>query len=707
MGHIMKLNVRSKLVMLFTVFGVLPAAAITAMFIHQKPNIDAITYDVIGSAATRAADTIDRNLFERYGDVQAFAANDSVAGAVGGGNLEQAERALNTYMNLYGIYRLIVVADTNGNVVATNTKDALLKPLDTSSLRQHNYKNEEWFRNALEEKYLVGNNLTGTVVSEPARYPELAKLYGGDDMAIIFSAPIRDQSGKIVGVVGNFAGFAVVEDIVKDIHASLKDTGLQYLDIAVLDSKGTYLVNNMSGSSGNDTYERDFTTVLKANMAVDEKFEPAILAVSGKNGEMRAYDEGDAAYNVAGYAHTHGAYGYPGLGWSVIVHGDAEQATASSTLIQNEMLIMTLVALALTVGLGFVAGNSAAKPLRAIVQVIARLTKGELQVTVPYTNRADELGQLAQAVEVFRDNMKETEALREEQERNKIQAERDKKAAMNKMADDFERAVSGVVNTVASSAAQMKAYAQSLSQTANSASQRATNVAAASEQASANVSTVAAATEELSSSIEEISRQVSSSTRTAQEAVSEARSTNSTVTGMAAAARKIGEVVQMISDIASQTNLLALNATIEAARAGEAGKGFAVVASEVKSLASQTAKATEEITAQITGIQHVAGEAVNAIQSISGTIEKMNSISTAISAAVEEQGAATAEISRNVQEAATGTRDVSTNIGGVTEAASETGQVASNVLTASEALETEANHLKDEVSRFISTIRAA
>lgn len=352
-------------------------------------------------------------------------------------------------------------------------------------------------------------------------------------------------------------------------------------------------------------------------------------------------------------------------------------------------------------------GSSLLRSLNRLGTTMSELARGNHNADVPGLDQKNELGAMAQHVQFFKRSLIEQERMREEQEQSKRIAEIDKKKAMQKLATDFEQAISGIVTSVASSAVQMKAFAQTLSSTAESANHRATSVAAASEQAAANVSTVAAATEELSASISEISRQVSDSTKTANSAVNEARNTNETVTSMANAANKIGEVVMLISEIANQTNLLALNATIEAARAGEAGKGFAVVASEVKNLAAQTAKATEDITAQISGMQNVAGEAVHAIQGIGSTIEKINNISTAIAAAVEEQGAATAEISRNVQEAAVGTKDVSENIGGVTQAASETGQVADQVLGAATALEQESTRLKNEVAKFIETVRTA
>jgi len=365
------------------------------------------------------------------------------------------------------------------------------------------------------------------------------------------------------------------------------------------------------------------------------------------------------------------------------------------------------IALLLVVGMSFWLGRTIVGPITAMTRAMHKIAGGDIATAIPAQDRHDEVGMMAQSVQVFKDNMIEATRLRSEQDHLKIQSESDRQQLMFKMANDFEAGVSASLDLLSSAAGQMRTTSEGMSTTAQQTSLQANTVAAAAEQASSNVQTVAAATEELTSSIAEIGRQVGKSTAIAGDAVKQAHLTNVTVQGLSEAARKIGDVVRLISDIASQTNLLALNATIEAARAGEAGKGFAVVASEVKSLASQTAKATEEIARQIGDMQGATSEAVQAIEDIGNTINSMNEIATAIASAVEEQGAATAEIARNVQEAAQGTSKMSSNIFGVNQAADKTGMAANEVLVSAEQLSSHAAILRGNVDTFLDQIRAA
>jgi methyl-accepting chemotaxis protein len=381
-----------------------------------------------------------------------------------------------------------------------------------------------------------------------------------------------------------------------------------------------------------------------------------------------------------------------------------EAAAASS---QRNLMLGTAAILAGAIVLAFLLGRGLSRPLTAITEVMNRLSSGNTEVTIPGSERRDELGIMAKAVDVFRRNMIEASGLREAQEADKARAEFEKQALQRQMADRFEADVKGVVGAVARATEGMQHVAGEIASSVNGTSERAAAAAAASEEASTSVNTVAAATEELASSVTEIGRQVTHSSRVADNAVVKATETTEMVTSLAAAAEKIDGVLRLISAIASQTNLLALNATIEAARAGEAGRGFAVVASEVKELASQTAKATEEIAGQVTAIQSATGNCVTAISEISNTIREISGIAATIAAAVEQQGSATREIARSVQQASAGTTEVSANVAGASQAADQSRSLAGNAMVASGELGQHASALMKSVESFLAGLRGA
>ncbi len=438
---------------------------------------------------------------------------------------------------------------------------------------------------------------------------------------------------------------------------------------------------------------------------------------------------------------------------------DAANETAQRAIVSGAAVTAVLAIL-----LGWALTALTAGPIGSITRLMGRLAEGDKGIEVKGTERGDEVGALARALEVFKQNaieadrlaleaeearlrearrqrdeearehaaaeekrQREEEARRAdeqrqreaeeadrrlaaerqaEQERARIEAERQRRQALRKMADDFEAAVGGVVNAVAAAATEMQSTAGSMNGIVTTTTQQSLTAAAATEQAAANVQTVASASEELAASIREISGQVVNASQIAQGAVDQARTTDRIVQGLSAAADKIGAVIALINTIAGPTNLLALNATIEAARAGEAGKGFAVVASEVKSLANQTTKATEEISQQIAEVQEATRQAVEAIRNVGGTIGQMSEINGSIASAVEEQGAATQEIARNVEQAAAGTQEASSSVSGVNRSAGEAGHAAGQVLTASSELSALAEKLRGEVGSFLSQVRA-
>jgi methyl-accepting chemotaxis protein len=384
---------------------------------------------------------------------------------------------------------------------------------------------------------------------------------------------------------------------------------------------------------------------------------------------------------------------------------NAKRASAETMSLGVSAVIGLLLAAAIA-GMVLLFQRKLLIPIRRMTETMSRLARHDLEAQVEGAGRPDEIGAMASALQVFKDSMVEGDRLKAQQEDERRRADA-KSHRLSEISSAFEARVGSIVQAVATQATQMQASAQSMTVTAEETTKQAGAVAAASEESASNVQTVASAAEELSSSIAEIARQVGHSSRIASNAVMEASTANQMVNSLAGASQKIGEIVALINDIADQTNLLALNATIEAARAGEAGKGFAVVASEVKNLATQTSKATDDIRAQITGVQSATQDAVRAIDSIGSTIGEINQIVTTIAAAVEEQGAATKEIARNVEETAKGTREVSANIAGVTQAANGTGEAAGQVLNVARALSGQSSDLRKYVVEFLADVKAA
>jgi methyl-accepting chemotaxis protein len=386
--------------------------------------------------------------------------------------------------------------------------------------------------------------------------------------------------------------------------------------------------------------------------------------------------------------------------------------TDGAAVVAETSFLIALLWVLLGVGVGvavtvvYLTNRSIVPPILRMVAAMGQLAGGDHSVEIPATDKKDEIGLMAKAVLIFKENMIKAKTLAAK-EAEAIAARVARAARVNSLTEKFDSDISMVLKSVASASTELQVTASSMTATAEETSNQATAVAAATEEASTNVQTVAAASEELASSVTEIGRQVAQSAAVARKAVAEADRTNTTVQGLSREAASIGDVVKLISDIASQTNLLALNATIEAARAGEAGRGFAVVAAEVKSLAEQTAKATDQIGAQVSSIQASSDEAVNAIKGITATINQMNEIASAIAGAVEEQGSATQEIARNVQQAALGTDEISSNVAGVQQAAGETGTAAHQVLEASSELSRQSETMRGQVETFLSNIKAA
>jgi len=466
-------------------------------------------------------------------------------------------------------------------------------------------------------------------------------------------------------------------------------------EMAAMDENQETMLSNLQ----NETRRQLAAEVEKMHQAYVPAFEATVKAITERNAIIK--DELDRIGPLV-------AEETENLKLAIKEHQDELGPRAAANISQAITMTAVVSVIAVVIGIvaAFLIGTGISRPIVSMTDAMTKLAEGDKETEIPAQDHKDEVGSMAAAVQVFKENMIKAEQLAAEQEKERAGRERRAKA-VDDLTKSFDSEVGTVIETVAAASTEMDSTATSMSATAEETSRQAASAASASEQASANVQTVASAAEELSSSISEISRQVSQSSSIASKAVDQASTTHDTVQGLVASAAKIGEVVQLITDIAEQTNLLALNATIEAARAGDAGKGFAVVASEVKNLANQTGKATEEIGGQIEGVQKQTEEAAEAIEAISKVISEIDEIASAIAAAVEEQNAATNEIARNVEEASTGTSEVSSNVAGVTQAANETGQAAGTVREAAKDLAGQTEALKGIVDKFLTDVRAA
>jgi methyl-accepting chemotaxis protein len=692
----MKINLSLRIILSMAVAGLIPVIGLVVLAISTANTIQKMASEEMNILAVQYLDTIERNLFERYGDVQAFASN----AVLNTGNWSDPAAntaivdAINNYIRLYGVYSLSMVLDQNGRCVAVNTVNAKNAPLNTAFLIGKDFSKSDWFQNCREGRFTSSEILSGTYVNDVARDPDAVAVAGPETLVIGYSAPILGPNGEFRGVWRNLADFTLVEEIIQSASNSLEKRGIKSGELTLASSKGMLLAFLEPNLKGTSEFDRSPAHVLAKDLeAIDTN--SMRQAHAGKAGSLREMCPDKNVWQISGFAKSQGALGYPGLGWLLTVSVTEQDLLHYVHEIAYGMGAASILILLIS---AFFIGRSISRPVVACANAVEHLANGDLTAKVD-VQRSDEVGVLADSVNKCVENLRKMVTEIKNTSESLTDASGMLTETANQQAAGAEE-TNVQAHTVAAAGEQLAANSKVMSNSANEITQSATSVSTA--------------LEEMSSSISEVARNCAQESEIARKADQQARQTRDLMVKLDESARQIGKIVELINQIAEQTNLLALNATIEAASAGEAGRGFAVVANEVKELARQSAAATDDIRRQVSLIQENTANSMEAIDDVASVIEQVSQIASSIAAAVEEQSATTSEIvrslhgvtsstktlSENVQSASSGASEVSRNIHGVSQAASDSAKGAARITGSAGELTLLAGSLREIVTRF-------